>query len=80
MLWAPEPVAAFLLLRRVAGLNTSLQRIRDVVGLLLRGAMLSTTLSATICVASLCLSSMMPWSGYWAAWWKWWLGDPMAAW
>jgi PAS domain S-box-containing protein len=37
--------------------------------------MLSTTVSATIGVASLCLGGVVSWAHYGALWWVWWLGD-----
>ena len=43
------------------------------------GALLSTTISATIGVASLCAGGIQPWKAYGALWWTWWLGDAAGA-
>jgi len=56
----------------------SLDRIRYVLLLLAGGALLSTTISATIGVASLCLGDIRPWSAFGSIWFVWWLGDAMS--
>ncbi len=72
---ALEALAGAWLLRRWAGFDPALERLRDVLALVVLGAAASTTVSATIGVASLCLSGVQPWSAY-AAWWRvWWLGN-----
>jgi integral membrane sensor domain MASE1 len=69
-------VGAWLLLQWV-GFDKSLERIKDVVGLVVVGACLSTTLSATIGVVSLCAAGLQPWSNFASLWIVWWLGDAM---
>src|SRR4051812_3015490 len=48
-----EALAGAYLLKRVARLRTSLRRVRDVLALVVLGAIVSTTVSATIGVTSL---------------------------
>jgi diguanylate cyclase (GGDEF)-like protein len=67
-------VGAYLLLR-VAHFRPSLERVRDVLALVLFGAVLSTMISATIGVASLSASGLVP-DGQLASTWRvWWFGD-----
>jgi PAS domain S-box-containing protein len=70
-----EAVVGAWALHRFTRFDGSLQRLKDVLGLILLAAFLSTTVSATIGVASLCLGGIEPWSGYRSLWWVWWLGD-----
>ena len=67
-------VGAYLLLR-VAGFQPSLARVRDVLALLVYGAVVSTTVSATIGVASLWLGDATATSDLASDWRLWWLGD-----
>jgi signal transduction histidine kinase/ActR/RegA family two-component response regulator len=53
--------------------------MRDVLGLIVLAAGLSTVVSATIGVASLCLGGVQPWEAYGELWSVWWLGDAMGA-
>jgi PAS domain S-box-containing protein len=70
-----EAVGGAWLLRRFVGLDTSLHRLRDVLGLAILAAGLSTMVSATVGVASLCSAKVQPWGSYGRLWWVWWLGD-----
>jgi PAS domain S-box-containing protein len=70
-----EAVAACLLLRRTVRFDTRLRRVRDVIALVGLGAMLSTTLSATIGVVTLSLANEQPWARFATLWRDWWLGD-----
>ena len=72
-----EAVVGASLLRRVVRFRNSLGRLQDVLGLAILAAMLSTTVSATIGVASLCLGGAAPWALSGSLWWQWWLGDAM---
>ena len=69
-----EAVAAGWLLGQV-GFRARLGRLRDAVALVLFGAAVSTTLSATIGVTSLCAGGVQPWSQFGPVWAIWWLGD-----
>jgi signal transduction histidine kinase len=74
-----EALAGAWLLRRVAGFRGSLERLREVVGLVVLAAALSTTLAATVGVTSLCLGGVASWSRFGTLWWVWWLGDALGA-
>ena len=69
-----EALLGAYLLRRV-GFENSLERLRDVFGLIGFAALLSTTVSATIGVTSLYLGHVIPWSAIGSAWQVWWVGD-----
>ncbi len=69
-------LAAAFLIRRVANFR-DLRHLRDVFALICLAAILSTTISASIGVASLFFGGVQPWSTYASAWAVWWLGDAM---
>ena len=69
-----EALCAAWLLQRFA-FRPSLDRLQDVLGLVVCGAMVSTAISATVGVSSVWLTGMIPSSGYARAWWAWWVGD-----
>ena len=69
-----EAVLAVWLLRRL-GFRPTLERLRDVLGLAVIAAAGSTTVSATVGVASLCLGGVQPWSAFLPLWSVWWIGD-----
>ena len=68
-------LAAWLLER--VGFRQQIDRVRDVAALVVLGALLSMTVSATIGTAALELSSATPLEGFWTAWSAWWAGDAM---
>jgi integral membrane sensor domain MASE1 len=70
-----EAVLGTYLLQRVVGFGPGLDRLRDVLGLVVLAAMLSTMLSATMGVSSGWLGGVIPWANYGKAWWTWWLGN-----
>jgi integral membrane sensor domain MASE1 len=70
-----EAVAGAYLLRRVAGFKPSLRRVRDVLGLIAFGAIVSTLVSAIIGVASLLVGDVIAFSHVSSVWRTWWLGD-----
>ncbi len=74
-----EAVTGAYLLRRLVGFRNSLERLRDVLGLVFLAAALSTIVSATSGVASLGLTGVIPWAAAASTWWVWWLGDAMGA-
>jgi PAS domain S-box-containing protein len=55
----------------------SLERLRDVLSLIVLGAGLSTLVSATIGVTSAWLGGVIASADYGNAWWTWWVGDAM---
>ena len=71
-----EALAGVWLLRRM-GFDNSIERLRDVLALVLLAAIIATAIAATIGVTSLCLGNVQPWSRFGALWWVWWLGDAM---
>jgi PAS domain S-box-containing protein len=72
-----EAVVGTYLLQRVVGFQPMLARLRDVFGLVILAAGLSTLISATLGVTSGWLGGIIPSARYGQAWWTWWLGDLM---
>jgi signal transduction histidine kinase len=70
-----EALIGARLLHRL-GFDPALARLRDVLALILTAGV-STTLSATIGVTSLCLGGVQPCTALPALWWLWWIGDAM---
>jgi integral membrane sensor domain MASE1/anti-sigma regulatory factor (Ser/Thr protein kinase) len=70
-----EALVGTYLLRRVGGFRPSLERVRDVVALVLLAGMLSTTVSATFGVTSLLLADEVTGAQFGSVWRTWWLGD-----
>ena len=74
-----EGLAGAYLLRRFVGFRNQLDRVRDVLALVLLGAAISTCIAATIGTTSLWLAGDVPLAGYGFAWRLWWFGDAMGA-
>jgi signal transduction histidine kinase len=70
------PLAAALFLQR-AGFRIGLDRLRDAVAIIVLGALVSMTISATIGSSVLVLSGSVPGSTFWSTWAVWWTGDAM---
>ena len=70
-----EALAGAYALRRIPGFRPSLDRLQDVLGLVVFGAALSTTLSATIGVGSLLAGGLVSPERFFVTWRTWWLGD-----
>jgi len=70
-----EAFAGTFLLKRVAGFQPSLERVRDVAALVLLAAFASTAVSATLGVSSLWLGRVVALASYPSTWWAWWIGD-----
>src|SRR5262249_6010378 len=62
---------------RVFGFDPALGRVKDVLGLVVLAAGMSTMVSATIGATSLCSGGVQPWKAFPAIWSVWWLGDAM---
>lgn len=62
-------------LLRISGFRTSLDRVRDVLGLIVLAGALSTMVSATIGVTSLYLGGIVSPADLGRAWRAWWVGD-----
>lgn len=69
-----EAIVGAALLQRV-GFQPSLRRLHDVASLFLLAACLSTIVSATIGVTTICLTGTAPWSAFSPLWSTWWIGD-----
>jgi PAS domain S-box-containing protein len=72
-----EALAGAWLLRRLVQFDPALGRVKDVLGLVVLAAGVSTMVSATIGVTSLCLGGVKTWTAYPTLWSVWWLGDAM---
>lgn len=70
-------LTATWLLKRVAGFQVSLDRIRDVLALIILAATLGSALSAWIGTSALRGEGMLSVDEYSGAFLKWWLGDMM---
>jgi diguanylate cyclase (GGDEF)-like protein len=70
-----EAVVGAFLLSRVAGFRPSLERVRDVVSLVVLAGLLSTAISATVGVTSLWSAGLIPDGQILTTWRIWWLGD-----
>ena len=70
-----EAVIGAWLLSRVPGFRASLERMRDVLALVLGAAVLSTMVSATVGVLSLMAGGLVKASAFGPVWRVWWLGD-----
>lgn len=70
------PLASTQMLRR-QGFRTQLDRMRDAVAIVVLGALVGMTISATIGSAVLTLSGAVPLSSFASTWAVWWAGDAM---
>jgi anti-anti-sigma factor len=70
-----EALVGALLLRRVAHFRPSLRRVRDVLALVIYGALISTIVSASIGVTSLLIGGVISSEHLASEWRTWWLGD-----
>ena len=74
-----EAVAAGWTLRRFPQFDHSLRRINDVVAYTIVGAGLSSMLSASVGVVTLCAAGVQSWSRFSFLWRDWWFGDAIGA-
>jgi signal transduction histidine kinase/CheY-like chemotaxis protein len=72
---AMEALFAVYALRKIPGFRSSLDRVADVLALILLGAVCSSVISATIGVGSLALSGAVAPERISPTWRAWWLGD-----
>jgi PAS domain S-box-containing protein len=72
-----EAVVGAVLLQRVARFRPSLERLQDVLALVLVAAALSTLVGATVGVTSLWVSGAISSASYGSLWFVWWSGDAM---
>jgi PAS domain S-box-containing protein len=74
-----EAVAAAWILQRLLGFDPTLRRARDAVAFIVVAAVMSTAISATIGVTTLCAAAVQPWNRFSELWSDWWLGDALGA-
>lgn len=74
-----EAVVAATLLGAAPGFDPSLRRIADTARFIVVAAILATSISATIGVATLCLAGIVPWTSFSGLWSAWWFGDALGA-
>jgi serine phosphatase RsbU (regulator of sigma subunit)/integral membrane sensor domain MASE1 len=72
-----EALAGAWMLRRLSKFDRALGCVKDVMGLVILAAGLSTMVGATIGVTSLCVGGVTSWRDFPAVWSVWWLGDAM---
>ena len=70
------PLVSSELLRR-AGFRRQLDRMRDAIAIVVLGALVGMTISATIGTSVLTLSGAIPMSNFPSTWAVWWAGDAM---
>src|SRR5262249_30895407 len=70
-----EGVAGCYLLNRFAGGEDAFDSAKGILSFVFFGAILSTTVSATLGASSLALGGYAPWANYGGIWLTWWLGD-----
>jgi PAS domain S-box-containing protein len=66
-------------IRRVAGRTSTLARLPDVLAFIVFGALLSSTVSASVGVSSLLAAGLVPRPDVPGTWAVWWLGDAVGA-
>ena len=74
-----EGVVAAWLVARFANGRDCLNEVRSVFGFVFLAALVSTTISATVGVASLVAGGVAPWSRVGPIWFTWWVGDSVGA-
>ena len=70
-----EALAGAYLLQRFADFRPSLERVRDVLALVVLAGAVSTTISATFGVTSLLVADEISGGAFGSVWRTWWLGD-----
>ena len=73
-----EALTGAYLIHRFTGTRNPFGRSADVLAFILFGALISTTVSATIGTTTFCLS-VSAWNNFAAIWLTWWLGDAAGA-
>jgi signal transduction histidine kinase/ActR/RegA family two-component response regulator len=70
-----EAVVGAILLEKLARFDPAFARLRDVIGFLIYGALLTTVISATVGVSALHLAGELDAGSFSTVWLIWWLGD-----
>jgi len=73
-----EALVAVYFLKKFVGIHNEIDRIQDVVGLVLV-SLLCTTIGASIGTLTLMLTGNGAWQNFWAIWVTWWIGDLLGA-
>ena len=71
------PLLGTYLLRRFTAFDAALERLRDVIGLVVLGSALAMVVTATNGVLNLVASGIVSWSKFGSVWLLWWTGDAM---
>ncbi|HEY1264586.1 MAG TPA: MASE1 domain-containing protein, partial [Terriglobales bacterium] len=66
-----------LLLRRLLKIQIPLLQLKDTIGLISLGALLSPVVAASVGTATLTVAHLHPWEGFTSSWKVWWSGDAM---
>jgi signal transduction histidine kinase/integral membrane sensor domain MASE1 len=72
-----EPLLAVFLLKRIFGFRRSLDKVRDVIHLVVLGVFVGPLVGATIGAASLRFGGLITEGQFWSVWIAWWFGDGM---
>lgn len=73
-----EALAAVYLLKKVIGLHQEIDRIGDVVGLVMV-SLACTMIGASIGTLTLMVTNLGEWQNFWPIWTTWWIGDLLGA-
>ena len=73
-----EALVAVYCLKRLIGLHNELDRVQDVVGLIIV-SLICTTIGATVGSLTLMFTGMGDWQYFWSIWTTWWIGDLLGA-
>ena len=71
------PLVGVWLTRRISGFHPSLNRLTDVLAIILIAAPIGAAISAAVGTAVLFTAGLHPWGTFNSAWRIWWLGDSM---
>jgi signal transduction histidine kinase len=73
-----EALLAVFILKRVFNLRNELDRIQDVIALVVV-SLFCTTIAATVGSMTLMLLGFSQWQNFWSIWFTWWIGDLLGA-
>lgn len=74
-----EAVLGAYMLKRVVHFEPHMERVKDVLGLVVPTAIVATAVSATVGVTSLLAAHTVSAHTYWGTWLAWWVGDVLGA-
>ena len=73
-----EALVAVYFLKKIVDLHNELDRIQDVIGLVLV-SLVCTTIGASLGTITLMITGNGAWQNFWAIWVTWWIGDLLGA-